>query len=364
MGVESLDEQLRFYIANSLAWTGQTKAAAQAYLGLTATKYKAEGQVGLANLARWQGKDMEASRLFSEVLRENPKNADALDGARLAQRELRPRTIITGGRSKDSSDVATRSLGVTHRWRSQSQLEIFEVEGAGVGAENPRIDVRRPELTLRYRGVERDYKPTAEISTNGQTVLGSASAEFGSLPLVMEVGRIDWGRTTNNPNAMANTLTANRFSVRASTDAKLGNIFARADSYSVSDGNRVVTTALRYTPSWRPLGPNFKPLLGIETRSAKFNTLNYWSPTDGFGSLSAGILGEWSAGSWSFYSSAQRGWPLFGEAGAGWSLSAAGKRWIADDTAVGLNYWAMISRRDGVPYRARSLFLTAEHIWQ
>jgi hypothetical protein len=158
-------------------------------------------------------------------------------------------------------------------------------------------------------------------------------------------------------------MTARRIGLQASGASDLGQLSARADIYRVSDGNTVTTANLRYTPSWRPLGSNFKPMFGIEARNAKFNTLDYWSPDNGYGSAFAGLMGEWGTSEWNFFAAAQIGVPLYGETGTSWSVSSGGKRWLNKDWAMGVNFWAMASQRDKQAYRAHSLYFTVEKLW-
>ena len=124
-----------------------------------------------------------------------------------------------------------------------------------------------------------------------------------------------------------------------------------------------MTTKLNLSSAWRPIGSHFTPFVGIETREAKFNTPNYWSPSEGSGTLYAGLLGEWGSADWNFYASGQTGARLYGDAGASWSVSAGGKRWLSKDVALSMNLWSMASTRDNATYRAQSANLNLEKLW-
>jgi hypothetical protein len=360
---EKVDEQLQLYIANSLAWTNRLKEAGQLYRVLIEGKYKMSAMLGLANLNRWQGRDHLSAPMYKQILAVDPTNKDALEGLRLTDREMKPKTTVTIGGSNDSSDIQLRTLKINHRWRDPSGANIWEVETTRVRNNNLVTEVQRQDFAVRYKMLETPFKPRLELGTDGQKVYGSAGVELGTLPVLVEVGRVNWGLLSSNPAALAANLSATRLGVQGSTSLAAGSLFGRADFYNISDGNTITTSALRFTPSWRPLGSHFKPLLGIETRNAKFNTLNYWSPSDGYGSATAGVMGEWGEPDWNFFASAQVGARLFGEAGRSWSLSSGGKRWLNKDWAVGMNFWAMGSQRDNLPYRARSLYFTVEKLW-
>ena len=148
------------------------------------------------------------------------------------------------------------------------------------------------------------------------------------------------------------------------TPFPLGKISGRVNYYNVSDGNTVVTSNLNVDASWRPLGNNFKPFFGLETRYAKFNTPNYWSPASGSGAAYIGLRGEWTAADWSLYTSGQISAPFWGEAGNGWSVSAGGKRWFSNELAVSMNLWAMANHRDNSSYRAQSASINLEKLWK
>jgi hypothetical protein len=360
---EKVDEQLRFYIANSLAWTNRLKEAGQLYRVLLDSKYKSSAMLGLANLNRWQGRDHLALPLYQEILTTEPDNKDALEGLRLSTRETAIRTTVTAGGSHDSGQIQTRVLRLNHRWRDASMANIWEVETSLLKANDATTEARRQDFTVRYRMLDAFLKPRLEASSDGNHLFGNVGVSIGGLPILIDVGRVNWGLVANTPKAMAARLVADRIAVQTTAVLAVGSLYARADVSKISDGNTVTTSALRFTPAWRPLGTHFKPVLGFETRSSKVNTINYWSPSDGYGSASAGLMGEWGGSDWNFSASAQAGARVFGEAGNSWSVSSGGKRWLTNDWAIGMNLWAMASMRNNQPYKAQSLYFTVEKLW-
>jgi hypothetical protein len=363
MKTEKLDEQLQLYVANSLAWTNGGKEAGQLYRILQEGKYKLEAKVGLANLHRWTDRNNLAQPLYLEVLAVDPDNKEATEGMRFVNRELKPKTTVTGGGMNDSTHVRLRSLKLNHRWTDESLANVWEVEGGTVQNNNLIDQAKRQAITVRYSAMDTIFRPKIELGSDGRSIFGNLGLALGSLPVLIDVGKVNWGELANNPKALAQNLSANRIGAKLTAKFDAGDIFARADYYSISDGNTIATSTLRYTPSWRPLGAHFKPFIGMETRTAKFNTLSYWSPSDGYGSAFAGVLAEFEGADWNLYASAQGGVRLFGEAGHSWGASAGGKRWITNDWALGLKLWAMSSQRDNLPYRARSAYLTVEKLW-
>jgi hypothetical protein len=111
------------------------------------------------------------------------------------------------------------------------------------------------------------------------------------------------------------------------------------------------------------MGSHVKPFVGAETRTATFNTGNYWSPSNGSGTLYGGLLGEWGVADWSLYATGQLGMPFYGDAGTGWTVAAGGKRWLTSDIALSANLWAMSSWRDSATYRSQSANVTLEKLW-
>jgi hypothetical protein len=360
---EKVDEQLQVMIANSLAWTGRTKEAGQLYRVLQTGKYKMEAKLGLANLYRWEGRDHLAHPLYKEVITSQPANTDAIEGLALSMRELRPKTSIVLGGSDDSSDVKTRSWLINHRWRDASLANVWEVETTGLTSANLFLNLKRQAATLRYSALETFLKPKVELGSDGKHLLYDLTIEVPNLPIKVSTGRVNWGVLSNNPSSLVAEQTASKFSVSGVTDLSFGKIDGRISIYKVSDGNQVVSSNLNFTPAWRPLGANFKPLMGFETRGTTFATTRYWSPATGYGSAFIGLMGEWESRNWNVYASAQVGTRLYGEAGSSWSTSAGGKYWFTEDWNVSLRFWAMASQRDYLRYKARSVYFTVEKLW-
>lgn len=361
-----VDDGVQLMVANSLAWTGRLVEAATIYEHLTNGKHADAANIGLANIQRWSGRDDIAAPIYQNVLVRDPSNPDALSGLVLTGRELRPKTSLTLGGSSDSSDEERRFATINHRWRDNNGTRIYEVETSKVKDELPGVNAEQQDLTLRFHDLNMPLKPKFELGmpTGGhKTLFGSMALTLNDDQTYLTLGRINWGRLAINPNALNLGLTAFHLGAVSWQDFSFGRLTGRINHYRISDKNTILTGNINLDTSWRPFGRSLKPYLGMEVRDAEFNAPSYWSPEEGSGTAYVGLKGEWSADDWNIYSSAQVSGRLFGDAGNGWSVSAGGKRWLSNDVAMSMNLWAMASRRDNAAYRARSMSVNLEKLW-
>ena len=360
-------ETQRFNIANSLAWTNRLPQAIPIYKTLLGGRYESDARLAIANSLRWSGRADLANPqyLLAQVSDFDGKNA--LDGLEYAARELRPSTTVSLGHVKDSGDMRRSTLLVNHRWRGNNPAQIFELETrAGQDRLDPaQLKVPETDLTLRYQDLDAPLAPKVHVDLMAKphaNVYAGVRLKLAE-SMYLSLDRQNWGITSFSARALDKNLSAYHLGVESRYNANIGEFAGNAHLYRVSDGNTVLGTSLKFTPGWRPLGPGLKLFTSVETRDVRFNTLNYWSPKDGSGTAYIGLLGEWAEKDWALYGSAQIGRPLYGEAGTAWSTSAAGKRWLNTDTALGFNLWSLSSRRDGVKYRAHSLSVNVEKLW-
>jgi hypothetical protein len=366
MAREKVDDELRLMIANSLAWTGQISKAEQLYQGVTDPALVGDANVGLASILRWQGKDHLALPIYRSVLEQNPQHKDAREGQDLAERELAPRTTVSLGTLSDSNNFNRLGEVVNHRWRDHEGWRKYELELSGVDDTQNNLAVKRQEGTFRYQMLDTEYKPTFEVSlpSTGNNVFGGVKVLTDKDRLQWDVGRVNWGRMVNNASALDQSLWATHLGVLGRYETLYGNVVGQGDYYTVSDGNFILSGNLRLLSNWQPLGSHIKPYVGVEMRKADFVSSSYWSPSDGYGSAYGGLQGSWDVGDWSFESSGHLGVPVWGEAGNSWSLSAAVRKWVTRNLALGANVWAMSSQRSGVAYNAQSANVVLEKVWR
>jgi tetratricopeptide (TPR) repeat protein len=360
--------ELRLLVANSLAWTGFLDQAATQYQLLLDTSQAQDAQIGLANVYRWRGQDEQALPIYKAVLARSPKNPAALEGLRLAERELAPRSLITAGAAVDSSDAKRRSLAINHRWRDSTGRHVFEVE---LGANNDQLlalHQNERDVVLRYQALGLPLQPKLEIAEQYQpnrVLTGSLRLHWSGAQNYVELGRLDWGKLASNAKALKGALTADHVGAAFSTRGRWGELSGKVDHYNISDGNDIFSSGLRFVPAWRPLGSHVKLFTGIETRDARKGAVagSYWAPVDGYGTGYVGLQADWGGADWSIYGAGQVGARLYGEAGNSWSLSAGGKWWLGSNYAVGLNMFGLGSRRDNAGYRAKAVNVNLEKLW-
>ncbi|MDT8990062.1 hypothetical protein RQP54_04230 [Curvibacter sp. APW13] len=367
LAAEKPDDGLQLIIANSLAWSGRLKDATTVYQRITEEPLVDDALVGVANIQRWRGRDEVAAPIYRGVLAKNPDHIDAKNGLELAERELAPRTTIAYGTSADSSEVRSRNLAVTHRWRDDSGFRIFEIEGAAIDETVPAAEAPLREVTVRYQDVGVALRPTLELTSPTNTQNGI----FGNLRLELEddlgqidIGRVNWGKYTGNANSLLARDTATHVGLLLKHPYAIGDLAFKTDYFNISDENTIFTTDTRLTSVIRPFGNNVKPYLGVETRQAKFTSPNYWSPSEGAGTLYGGLAGEWPWENWSTYAGVQVGLGLYGDAGTSWMLSGGAKYWITSNYALSFNLWGMTSTRASSEYRAHTANVVLEKIWR
>ena len=361
-------DDLRWKIANSLAWTGRLNESYGQYALLLNGPYDGQARLALANAERWQGRADLARPLYSQVLALDPSNTGAREGLENGERELRPSTTVSFSGSKDSNDMQRMALTVAHRWRDETGNKIYEVETRGMRDQiNPaNLRVQSSDVTLRFQPLDVQFQPRAYVNfqaTPRASAFAGVRLKLGEGPTNLYLDRLNWGVVAVSARAMDAGLSAYHAGIESTYGFGLGQLYGRASVYKVSDSNTVLTTSLKFTPAWRPLGPGIKAYVTTDTRDVRFNTPNYWSPAIGSGTASVGLLGEWSHQDWFFYTAGQIGHPMYGESGTNWSASAAAKRWLSKDYALGFNLWGLSSRRDGANYRAKSATVNLEKLW-
>lgn len=362
------DDELRLIVANSLAWSGKLDDAVPAYEAIIRTA-GSRGQingarVGLGNVRRWQGRDDLAVPLYRAALSDNQSIEAAREGMSYAEREIRPKTTLSIGRSIDSSEMERIGIVINHRWRDSTSHHLFEIEEAGSRDDMVGQIARQNELTVRYQPLELPLKPRFWLS--GQTtpnngLFGGVRLHSSNQRFYVEVDRVNWGQMSLNNRALEKGLAASHIGASGNLSFDAGDITGTVNYYDISDGNNILASSLRYTPPWRLGG--VKAYWGIEAREPKEYSADYWAPAAGYGSTYVGLQGDWSRMNWDLFAAAQLGTRVSGDAGNSSSFSAGGRRWLGKDFAVGLKYWRMASQRDSTPYRANAISLSLESLW-
>jgi tetratricopeptide (TPR) repeat protein len=402
-----IDAELHLKVANSLAWSGKLQAGQAQYRALFDSKVDRDARLGLANTQRWNGRFDLAMAGYQAVLDRHPDDSDALEGMRQSRLGLAPRTTFGVDYTTDINPVERRGAMLGHRWHNASGDTRYEVKLAryddSIEWEIPPLSIRDPlpiprraetsrqSLSASIEMLGHPLQPQLTLSLQQQSahppqpplpprlavleagllqerdddsIFGSARIKLYEWPVWFRAGRLDWSHEALAPRAALRGLVARHSGLEAMGEFDWGQLYGQVDYYGITDGNSISAAQLRWTPSWRPLGARWRPLLGVEFRQAMRPAAEYWSPSLGHGSAYAGFSGDWSLGRWSLYGSAQYGTPLLEESGTSWSLSLGGRYQFAEDLAFSFGFWRMSSFRDNAAYGARSANLQVEKVWR
>jgi tetratricopeptide (TPR) repeat protein len=345
-------EALRFAVANSLAWTGRYDEASTQYRALFGTAYDARARVGLANVLRWEGQAQIAEAYYQEVLRSEPKNADAIEGLALSGRDLRPALTLRAARTRD--DQLARNEA-TLSYRQWSDDRRFRLEAGVLGARlHSAFGAWSPRgLFASAWATATPLSPQIDVSYYDADV-GHDARLFGVLQvepvkrvLKVRAGRMDWGRAAFSAGATADGLTARTVGAVAEANAGIAKLRARLDYYDVSDGNNVVDGEAQLTPFWQPLPWRLNWFGGVYVREADREDPRYWSPAHTYGVAFVGVQRTWSFDNAELSASLRRGLALSSSAGDSWSGGAGGQVWVRPGLAVGVEGWVVDAPRPG-----------------
>lgn len=358
--------ELRMQVADSLSWTGRYPDAIYQYQILAGTSLSERAAIGLANAYRWSGRPDLAAPLYQQVLRTQPANPDALDGIRRVSRELRPATRYTLGKTSDSNSVVQHSNELSQRWHGDNLALKYELTlSTGRDTLTP-LNTRQKQIALSIEHADMIMAPRLELSAQQSPTakaFASLRLKLADAPdLHVTIAHVNWGNMAFQPQALLNGLTATQLGADASLLTRLGTISAVYNAYQISDGNQIQDANLHFSPSWRPLGPDFRYFIGLSGHFALRNVPTYWSPQTGYLSTDIGFTQEWSlpSGEYSIYG--QRGFGVGGEALNSYNAGFAAKRYLGQDWAAMLAAGLQRSQRVDA-YHSKYLTLGAERRW-
>ncbi len=369
-GARMLSEQpdnraLRLEVANALAWSGRYDAAIGQYEKLYGTDLDASARIGVANIQRWRGMADVAADTYEAVLRKDPANADARAALVLAGRDLRAATTFRVASANINSQFERLEGTASHRWWTRDRFARFEVGGTLQRNDTPADRLTRRELNANVFLPGLPLSPRLDLSW----VSGERDRAFGRVGLELvrdrfgvRFGRIDWGRAAFDMQALRDGLTAGSAGGWANVGTPLGEVRARADGYSVSDGNKVLEADLRLLPTLQPLPARIQWFVGGYWRKADRNDPRYWSPAHPYSVVNLGVQRGWYGERHDVFVSVQRGFSVSNEARSSWSVSGNGRWWIRPDTALAAEVsWSDAPRPN--PYRQRQAAVSLQQLW-
>ena len=354
--------ELRYAVANSLAWTGRYDAALQQYRALLGTAYDSRARVGIANIRLWNGDAPVAEADYREVLANEPANAEAREGLALAGRELRPALTFRLARTQDNQDFTRDEAWLTYRKWSADRAWRFEASALRDWDSAPGIDATRNSVQGSAWARALPFAPRLEASLYDERLFGTLQIEPVRDRLRLRAGHVNWARLAFTAGALADRLTANTVGLAADVRPAIGALRLRLDGYEISDGNRIVDGEFQFTPAWQPLPWRLEWYGGVYGRRAERADARYWSPTPAYGLAFAGLRRNWSADRHEVSAWLRAGAGFTETAKASWSAGVTGRYWISNDIALGLEAWALEAPRPS-PYNMQQAMAFVQHLW-
>ncbi len=357
---------LRLLVANSLSWSGRLDAAFEQYEKLVTGPLSAAAKVGQANILRWRGKPDQAEVLYNAVLKTDPNNADARDGKRLGDRELRGQWLKTLSYGKDSSNF--RRLESTTGYKSYTEDRSLRwgagyILGKDLGAP---VASKYAEINGNAQWLNLPLKPKVDLSVadgfNKTRLYGLVAAHVADDSISLRAGYVNWGRKAFNSAAQAAHLAATQVGTTAQWQFALGELRLRGDYYAIADKNRVWDYEATLSPAWQPLPFDIRWYAGAYNKQAKRVDARYWSPANAYTLGLLGLKKAWYFERGDLSVGFQSGFKLSDEAKNNVGLSASGKWWLTDSTALGVDFWSSNSPRQ-TDYKQNFLTLNLQRLW-
>lgn len=351
-GAGSSNAELRFAVANSLAWTGQYRPALEHYRALLGTPFETRAHIGMGNVLRWQGQADLAEGHYRSALAAEPGNQEALRGVELAGRELRPAVTTRLGRTADNQGASLNELSLKYRHWTSDRAWRWEA-GVQAGSHETREGDWRPKaLQASVWAPRMALAPKLEASlydngASGKRLLGGLQVEPLRDVLRLRIARVDWGRVAFSGAATRDGLTATALGAFASLPSVVGEVRARFDAFDISDDNRVYDAEAQITPAWQPLPWQLRWSTGIYGRRAQREDPRYWSPHPAYGVAFVGLQRGWYVDRFDVTASIRRGFAFTETARHSWGASASGRYWLNRDTAIGIEAWGVKAPRPG-----------------
>jgi tetratricopeptide (TPR) repeat protein len=371
LGASALAQQpgnhdLRLMVANSLAWSGRLDAAVLQYEKLYGTVLDASGKVGVANVMRWRGRANEAEPIYEAILTRDPSNKEALEGKRLTDRELRPqinKTLLflgeTGGFARFESAT------MYSRYTDDRSIKWGAGYALGKDRKSPQAD-KYASIAGYIQALNWPTAPRLDLSVadgfNKTRLYGLVSVDLIPDTAGVRLGLVNWGHLATNAQAQASGLFARRFGAYWNAAGEWGDLKTKLDAYRVSDGNFVWDGQAVYTPAWQPVAQLFTWYTGAYAKVADKTVASYWSPSSTYGLALLGVKKSWYHDRGDLTVGVQAGFKLTDEARNNLSLSANGKYWFTESTALGFDLYATSSPRPA-EYKQRTLNINLLRLW-
>jgi hypothetical protein len=371
LGAAALSQQpgnhdLRLMVANSLAWSGRLDAAVLQYEKLYGTPLENSGKVGIANVMRWRGRSNEAEPIYEAILARDPVNKEALEGKRMTDRELRPQVNKSVQLLGQTGGFARfESATLYSRYTDDRSVKWGAGYTLGKDRNAPKAD-KFAAIQGYVQALNWPAAPRLDLSVadgfNKTRLYGLVSVDLLPDTFGLRVGLVNWGHLATNAQAQADGLFARRVGAYWNAGGDWGDLKTKLDAYRVSDGNFVWDAQAIYTPAWQPVAQLFTWYTGAYAKSADKTVASYWSPSGTYGLALLGLKKSWYSDRADLTVGVQAGFRLTDEARNNLSLSANGKYWFTESTALGFDLYAASSPRPA-EYKQRTLNINLLRLW-
>lgn len=357
----------RLTLAHALAKISRKDAAITQYQKLYGTRLEVAARIGVGNLLRAQGLPEAAEEAFKAALAKDPASLEALAGQQKTTRELRPR-IDSQLQLVSQQDRLSRKVSYsTYSTYTDDRAYRWGL-GYGYGQDHELGFVQERALQLQgfFQWLNQPSRPKLELTVSNYTkktrLFGLVSFEIPETGIHLRAGLIDWGRLALTGTARVDGLFARWINFSLGARLASTTIQGRLDFYSISDSNRLWDVGLNVVPDWQPLPDGMSWYAGLSAKRAERSDPRYWSPVS---TQTLGLLGlkrDWFFERGNLSVGVEAAGRLTEETKNSLSLSATGKYWFTDSTAIAFDLYGTSPGRN-TELRSRTLNLFLQRIW-
>jgi Tetratricopeptide repeat len=360
------NQALRLMVAQSLAKSGRTEAAADQYEKLVNGPYQTAARLGLAEIYRRNGHPELAEAIYEQVLAKDPNNKEAGAGLKASKKALSATIDKTVYFGKDNLGFK-RFESATRFSKYSEDRSIRWGVGYSLGKDSnaPSAD-KYASVHSFVQALQWPLTPRLDAHIadgfNKTRLYALVTADLIPNQVSLKFGLVNWGRQSFNASAQSAGLFARHVGMTANFSTELGDFRSHADVFNVSDGNFVWDAQLQFTPVIQPLPFGVQWYAGLSAKRADQFNARYWSPVQTYGLALVGLKKHWVFERGDFGLGLQSGVAITNQARNNFAVIASGKYWISEDMALSLDFNSLKSPRPS-DYRQHLLTVNLQRLW-